>query len=157
MTLRRGLPLLAALVLALAAGAPARAETTAGIRAGLSVDPDQFLFGAHLNVAPVGRNVYIVPSLEAGLGDDLFTLSFNGDVQYRFDVSRGSEVRPYAGGGLALYYVDVDRGGSDTEVGVNVLGGIFFGRASGNPMFVEAKAGLSDEVPDWKFIFGINF
>jgi hypothetical protein len=155
--IRRHLVLLLAVLALAPAAVPARAETTAGVRAGLSVDPDQFVFGAHLNIAPVGRNVYIVPSAEAGFGDDVFTLAFNGDVQYRFDVSRGSEVRPYAGGGLSIFYVDVDRGGSDTEVGVDVLGGIFFGRASGNPMFVEAKAGLSDEVPDWKFIFGVNF
>jgi len=146
----------ASVVLMAAGSVTARAETSAGLRGGLSVDPDQFLVGAHLNLSPVGENVYIVPSAEAGFGDDLFTLSFNGDVQYRFDVSRGSQVRPYAGGGLTLYYVDFD-GGSDSELGVAVLGGIFFGRTSRNPMFVEMKAGLTNEVPDWKFIFGINF
>lgn len=145
------------LVLALLtlAAPPSRAETSAGIRAGLSDDPDQVLFGGQLNLDAVSEHVYIVPSAEAGFGDDLFTLSFNGDVQYRFDVS--GSVRPYAGGGLSLFYWNHDNGGDDTEFGVDVLGGIFFGRASGNPMFVEAKADLSDDLPDWKFIFGINF
>jgi hypothetical protein len=145
----------ASIVVMTAGSVTAPADTSAVLRGGLSVDPDQFLVGAHLNLSPVGENVYIVPSAEAGFGDDLFTLSFNGDVQYRFDVRRGSEVRPYAGGGLTLYYVDFD-GGSDSELGVSVLGGIFFARTSGNPMFLEVKAGLSNEVPDWKIVFGIN-
>jgi len=134
----------------------ARAETSAGIRGGLSSNPDQFLFGGQLNLDAISEHVYIVPSGEAGFGDDAFTLSFNGDVQYRFDVE--GKVRPYAGGGLTVYYFNLDNGGgSDTNLGVTVLGGIFFGQSHGHPMFVEAKAGLTDEVPDWKFIFGINF
>ena len=158
MTARRAVPFLALVIVALSLGtAPALADTSAGIRAGLSVDPDQFLFGGQLNLDPVGKHVFIVPSAELGLGDNLTTLSFNGDVQYRFPVSQGSDLRPYAGGGLAIYWVDVDGGGSDTEVGVNLLGGIFFGDASGNPMFIDVKLGLVDEVPDWKFVFGINF
>jgi len=150
--------LVATIALSMACVPAAMADTSAGIRGGFSSSPDQFLFGGQLNLSPVGRNVYIVPSGEVGFGDNATTLSFNGDVQYRFDVHRGSEVRPYAGGGLALYYVNLDGGGgSDTNMGVDILGGIFFGRMSGNPMFVEVKAGLTDEVPDWKFIFGINF
>ena len=143
-------------VLFLAAGPrPSFAETSAGLRVGLGIDPDQVLVGGQVNLDALSEHVYIVPSAEAGFGDDAFTLSFNGDVQYRFDV-QGS-VRPYAGGGLTLFYYDLDEGrGDDTELGVAVLGGIFFGRAEGNPMFVEAKAGIGD-IPEWKIMFGINF
>jgi hypothetical protein len=139
----------------LALASPAHSDTSAGIRAGLSVDPDQVVFGAHLNLSPVSEHVYIVPSAEAGFGNDATTIAINGDVQYRFD--RDGTVRPYAGGGLAIYYVNVDGGGSDTNVGVDILGGIFFGDANGHPLFVDVKAGLTDEVPDWKFMLGINF
>jgi hypothetical protein len=48
-------------------------------------------------------------------------------------------------------------GGSDTNLGVDILGGIFFGEMNGRPMFVDVKAGITDEVPDWKFQFGFNF
>src|SRR5215216_1089786 len=125
---------------------PAAAEVSGGLRVGFSSSPDQFLAGGQLNLDPVSSHVYIVPSGEAGFGDDAFTLSFNGDVQYRFDAD--DKVRPYAGGGLTIYYFNLDNefgGGSDTNVGVTVLGGIFFGRDSGHPMFAEAKAGLTDE------------
>lgn len=145
-------------LLSLAFVAPSRAETSTGFRGGFSSNPDQLLLGGQLNFSPVSHHVYIVPSAEAGFGDDAFTISVNGDVQYRFDVQ--DKVRPYAGGGLTLYYINLDNtlgGGSDTNLGVTVLGGIFFGKDSGHPMFAEAKAGLTEKVPDWKFIFGINF
>ena len=152
--------LLAVAVVLLAFGAsPAAAEVSGGLRVGFSSSPDQFLAGGQLNLDPISEHVYIVPSAEAGFGDDAFTISANGDVQYRFDV-QDSKVRPYAGGGVSLYYVNLDNdfgGGSDTNVGVSILGGIFFGKDSGHPMFAEVKAGLTDEVPDWKFIFGVNF
>jgi hypothetical protein len=147
------LVLTAAILLLLAPAA--RADVATGLRGGLSVDPDQFLFGGHLEFAPIADQLYVVPSGEAGFGDHLFTLSFNGDLQYRFKVH--SDVRPYAGGGLAMYFVDSDFGGSDTQLGVNALGGIYFGRNSRKPMFIDAKLGISDEVPSWKFVFGVTF
>ena len=38
---------------------------------------------------------------------------------------------------------------------MNALGGIFFG--SDPRMFVELKLALTDDIPDLKFIFGVNF
>jgi len=127
----------------------------AGLRGGFSSDPDQFLFGGQIEPDPIAdNNLYIIPSGEVGLGDDLFSLSFNGDFQYRFDVS--GSVRPFAGMGVALWWVDPDNGGdSDTEFGVNALGGIFFGNKY--PMFLELKLGLTDDIPDLKLVYGINF
>jgi len=134
-----------------------RADTSVGLHGGFSSAPDQFIVGPHLNLAPVADNLYIVPSGEVGFGDHAFTMAFNGDLQYRFVVHR-SKVRPYAGGGLSVYFVDPEGfGGSDTHMGADILGGMFFGRLNGQPMFVDVKLGLTTEVPDWKFQFGFNF
>jgi hypothetical protein len=38
-----------------------------------------------------------------------------------------------------------------------VLGGLFFGSTNGPPLFVDVKLGLTDEIPDWKFMFGVMF
>jgi hypothetical protein len=146
---------LAVLLGAVVAASSARAETSIGLRGGLSIDPDQFLIGLHIQPPAVGRNLYIVPNADVGFGDDIFSLSFNGDLQYQF--AGGETVRPYAGGGLSLYYYDVDRGGSDTEFGVNALGGLLFDRRSGPPVFLEMKLGLTDRTPDWKFLVGLMF
>ena len=127
----------------------------AGLRAGFSGDPDQFLFGGQIEPDPIAKNIHIVPSAEVGLGDELFSLAFQGDFQYRFETGGG--VRPYAGAGLAVTYFDPDFEGADseTEFGVNALGGLYFGNKT--PMFVDVKLGLTDEVPDFKAVFGINF
>lgn len=138
--------------------APTVGAVPAGLRGGFSSDPDQFLFGLQIEPPPIGENIHIVPSVEAGLGDDAFSLSFNGDFQYRFRTSDG--IRPFVGAGVALWWVDFDNGpgdDSETEFGVNALGGVFFGSQSGPPMFVELKLGLTDEIPDLKFVFGVNF
>jgi len=149
--------LTAATALLLVSAGMGQARTTWGLHGGLSSNPDQFIVGPHLNLEAVGERVYIVPSGEVGFGDDVFTMSFNGDVQYRFLV-HDSKVHPYAGGGLSLFFFDPDGpGGSDSNLGVNILGGIFFGEMNGRPMFVDVKAGLTDEVPDWKFQFGFQF
>ena len=133
------------------------ARTSWGLHGGFSSNPDQFIVGPHLNLDAVGERVYIVPSGEVGFGDHVFTMAFNGDVQYRFAV-RNSKVHPYAGGGLTLLVANPDGpGGSDTNLGIMALGGIFFGEMNGKPMFVDAKFGVTDQVPDWKFQFGFNF
>ena len=130
------------------------AYASGGLRAGLSDDPDQFLFGGQIEPDPVAENVHIVPSGEVGISDDLFSLQFNGDVQYRFRTDSG--IRPYVGAGLTLAWYDPEGGGdSNTEIGLNALGGLYFGKKT--PMFVDLKLGLTDDVPDLKAVFGINF
>ena len=129
----------------------------AGVRAGFSSNPDQFVFGVQMEFPPLADNLYVVPSAEVGIGDDAFSLAVNGDLQYRFHTSSG--IRPYVGGGLNLYYFDpdADNADSNTNIGVSALGGLFFGSAEGRPLFVDVKLGLTDEVPDWKFMFGVMF
>lgn len=146
--------LAAAAALTVAGGALA-ATSQVGLRGGFSSGPDQVVFGVHFQPPPVAKQLYIVPSAEAGLGDNAFTLAFNGDLEYQF-TAQGS-VRPYAGGGLSLYYVNVDNGGSDTNLGVSALGGLLFDRSKGWPIFLEAKLGLTDEVPDFKLVAGLMF
>lgn len=152
-------------LLAVLALAPAsHAEVWGGVRGGFSFDPDQVNLGGQLEFDPVADNLYIVPSGELGLGDDAFTLSFNGDLQYRFQTQ--GKVRPFLGGGLTLFFIDYDRnrfgssfGGDDsaTDLGVSFVGGIMFRSGSGHPMFVEARLALTDEIPDGKIMFAVNF
>lgn len=53
----------------------------------------------------------------------------NGNVIYNID-ARSTTVFPYAGGGLNVAHASFDggpgNGGSDTEIGLNVLGGVKF-------------------------------
>ena len=121
------LAILAAALLLVTTG-HAQAHTSAGLHGGFSSSPDQFVIGPHLNLSAVGEDLYVVPSGEIGFGDNVLTLAFNGDLQYRFVVHR-SKVRPYAGGGMTMFFFDPDGpGGSSTNLGVNLLAASSSGR-----------------------------
>ena len=127
------------------------AASSAGLRAGLSIEPDDFIIGVHFRTDPLAEELYFVPSIEAGFGD-ITMIAFNGDFHYVFETN--SKLRPYAGGGVTVNWFDT-RGGSDTEVGGSILGGLFFTRTSKGSMFFEMKLGLGD-VPDAKLLVGWN-
>lgn len=134
---------LMALVCLTAATAPALASV--GLRAGLSLSPDDFLVGVHFKTDALSENLRFVPSVEAGFGD-VTMIAGNADLHYVFKTK--SKLAPYAGGGLTINWFDND-GGSDTEVGGSFLGGIQLTPK----MFFEAKLGLGD-VPNAKFVVG---
>jgi len=134
----------------LGSAGPAFAESGIGFRAGLSLDPDDFVIGIHFRTDPISENnLFIVPSIEAGFGD-VTMLALNGDLHYVFNAD--AKVDPYIGGGVTVNWFDTE-GDSDTEVGGGVLGGILFG--STRQMFFEVKIGLGD-VPDAKLLVGWN-
>lgn len=138
------------------AGSPAHAEPLRfGAQAGLSVNPDQFVFGLHA-VAPLSRTVDFVPGFELGVGNSAFTIALNGDVHV--NLTTDSSLRPYVGGGLTYYHVDPSASGasSSSNVGGSLLGGIWLGRKRATPFFLEAKIGLGGDVPDFKAMIGLN-
>jgi len=127
-----------------------------GPRVGLSIDPDQFVFGGQMIIGELAPDLTFDPSLEFGIGDNVTVIAMNFDLHYHFTVS-GSSWRPYAGGGLGLNFIDVEgEGGSDTEVGLNIIGGAGVPTASGNRFFGELRLGVGD-IPEIKLIAGWNF
>lgn len=76
-------------------------------------------------------------------GGDVTYFELNGNMAYNF-TPRGSSVRPYAGGGLHLARIDRGSysGSSDTELGLNILGGLAFPGAGRTLPFVELKLGI---------------
>jgi hypothetical protein len=129
-----------------------------GPRVGLTIDPDQVHFGAHIDYGNLARHVRLQPNVEVGIGDDLTLVALNFEAAYRFS-SRWDVWTPYLGGGPSVQFVGNDNGlgdGSNTEMGLNLLGGIDKGLASGSRFFMEAKLGLVD-APDFKFTVGWTF
>lgn len=70
-------------------------------------------------------------------GADVTYWELNGNVVYNFELPE-STVEPYAGGGLSVDHIDVEGVGDDTDVGLNVLGGLRFPQAAIVP-YLEAK------------------
>jgi hypothetical protein len=129
---------------------PAAAQD-AGVRGGISVDPDQFYFGGHLETSPLVDRLHFRPNVEVGFGDDLMLIGANMEFVYKFPLQREWSV--YAGGGPALNiysFDDVDD--SETEVGLNLLVGVETERG----LFFEFKIGTFDS-PDFKFGVGWTF
>lgn len=139
------LSLLIFALIAMTSPTPASAIAGAGIHLGGTVDPDDFLVGLHWKSKPVAENIAIVPSFEAGFGD---VTMIAGNIDAHYDFKGSSKWEPYAGGGVTLNWFDFD-GGSDTEFGGSILGGIQLN----SQWFFETKFGLGD-VPDWKFYVG---
>jgi hypothetical protein len=122
-----------------------------GIRAGLSVDPDQFYFGGHLETGPLVDRLHFRPNLEVGFGDDLTLIAANMEFVYKFPSRSGWTF--YAGGGPALnVFIDDATDDSNTEAGLNLLIGVEQARG----LFFEFKFGVVDS-PDFKFGVGWTF
>lgn len=129
--------------------APVRAQD-AGIRGGISVDPDQFYFGGHIETSPLVDRLHFRPNLEVGVGDDLMLIAANMEFVYKFGRRSGWGI--YAGAGPALNIYMVDDADSEMDAGFNVL----VGAESSGGLFFEFKIGAIDS-PDFKFGIGYTW
>jgi hypothetical protein len=127
----------------------------AGVRAGVSVDPDQFYFGGHLELGPVVEQLWFRPNLEIGIGNSATVVAINGEFSYPFPLRR-REWSVYVGAGPAVNIISFDNptGNRDT----NVEGGFNFllGLSHEEGFFTELKVGALDS-PDLKFGIGYTF
>lgn len=129
-----------------------------GPRLGLSLNPDQVHFGAHLDFGQFADHVRFQPNLELGFGEDVKLFTINAEAAYRFN-SRWEMWSPYLGGGLGANIKSTDMGDSNesqTDIGVNLLAGVEKGLSNGDRFFLEGKVSLND-VPDMKVTAGWTF
>lgn len=134
-----------------------------GVRGGINMNPDQLSFGAHVDAGTVSSRVRFQPSFELGLGNGVTLASANFDVHYLFSQRAW---RPYAGGGLGINFIDVNRGfgagrGLDVEPVVNLVGGVEWGKPrAGSRAFrrylLEARIGMG-QTPDFRLVAGLSF
>jgi hypothetical protein len=144
---------LAGIVSAVPAGV--EAQMSAGPAAAFHDDLD-FGIGAFLSVPvpSLAENLSIVPSFIYYFPDGVDAFEINGDVMYAFEVSEDTPVLPFAFAGLNIMRVSLDTPGtsaSNTEIGLNLGGGITFRAESVRP-FVGAKFEIGDA--DGFVIFG---
>ena len=131
------------------AAAPAEAQVSPGVQAGVSLDPDQFYFGGHIETTPLVDRLRFRPSVDIGIGD-INSVAGNFDFTYTFP--GGSPWNLYVGGGPSINWYDFDNGGSDTEGGFNFI----IGAKNRDRLFFELKVGMEGS-PDLKFGVGYTF
>jgi hypothetical protein len=142
--------LLAALAFAVVLPVPVAAQAP-GVRAGISVDPDQFFLGGHYETGPLVDRLHFKPNLEVGFGDDITHVGVNFEFVYK--ILTRDEWTLYAGGGPAINYYSFDgRDDGETEPGFNAI----FGAETSRGLFFEVKLGAPDS-PDLKFTVGWTF
>ena len=143
-----GLSFLLALVVVSAV--PAAAQD-AGVRAGISIDPDQFYFGGHIETGPLIDRLHFRPNVEIGFGDDIMLIGVNMEFVYKFPQRRGWNIYAGAGPALNVYTFD-DSDDSSTDAGFNIL----VGAEQSRGLMFEFKIGAIDS-PDFKFGVGWTF
>jgi len=140
-----------------AIAAPAAAQSSVGVRAGLSGDPDQFVFGGHYESDELIDRVTFRPNAEIGVGDNQVVFAINLEFAYSIPL-QNRDWRLYAGGGPAVNIrsFDDDHPGhamdDDVGGGFNVILGIQHERG----LFTEIKVGAMDS-PSVKFVVGYVF
>lgn len=125
-----------------------------GARLGYGTDPDQFVFGAQAVLGRTLKFMRFAPSIDAGFGSGTSTLLLNADVRLFSFTTPGSQAHLYAGGGPALAFLSVKDGGSDTEVGLNLVTGLTFPLGEKNEYNLEVRFGFAD-MPNLRVLFGV--
>ena len=122
-----------------------------GLRAGFSLEPDQFVVGGQVALGKKLGIARIVPSVDVGFGNAITTIAFNADAQFRLNVE-DSKVALYLGAGPTVLYYDPEGGNSAWELGLSLLAGIRLPLGGFPPTSFEARFGVGD-IPDFKGIF----
>jgi len=149
------------LAVLIAGAGTAQAETAWGIRGGATFDPDQIHLGVHMNGGELFTDGWFIPNIEVGFGDDLTLIALNPELVYKFNRRSSADWGFYIGAGLGINFYTWDDDefggdGSETELGVNCLGGMSRKLSAGNDLFFELKLGAADS-PDAKVTVGLTF
>jgi len=137
-------------------------DSSFGLRAGFSSNPNQLVLGGQMSVGEVAPNLTFDPNIELGFGDNVTILAFNMDMHYHFDMVRSSW-QPYLGGGAGIHHIQIDLPpGVGDDSFTRVAGSFILGAGvptrSGNRFFTELKVGLGDSyTADLKMLVGWNF
>ena len=146
-------------LLALGFATSSAAQEQVGIRAGVSGDPDQFVFGGHIETSPLLDRLVFRPNAEIGIGSNRILIALNLEFAYKIPIE-GNPWTAYVGAGPALNILNFSdddgrrrgRDGTEAEGGFNILLGVEHDEG----LFTEFKIGASDS-PDLKFIVGYSF
>jgi hypothetical protein len=128
-----------------------------GVRAGASIDPDQFYAGAHFETGELAERLRFRPNVEVGVGDNVTLVALNFEFTYRLPPTAPRLPRAlsmwhlYVGAGPALNIFKF-RNDTRSEGGFNGL----IGLAHAKGLFAEAKVGALKS-PSFKFGVGYTF
>jgi hypothetical protein len=131
----------------------AHADSLVGVRTGVYTEAEAGFFGAEV-VTPIAQTWYFNPNLEyAFVGVDRDVLSINGDFHYDFILDRPFYL--WAGAGPAVIVREVVPGDRQTDLGVNLIGGMGWKKTNVEP-YLQGKVAFSDDT-EAVLAFGARF
>ncbi|PKK82593.1 MAG: hypothetical protein CVT49_12995 [candidate division Zixibacteria bacterium HGW-Zixibacteria-1] len=125
-----------------------------GLRAGYGTNPDQFVIGTQAILGKTLGFMRFAPSFDVGFGDKMTTYLVNADFHLLSFAPPGSPAGLYFGAGASIAVLDVNKDGSDTEIGLNVVTGLTFPMGRKNDYNMEVRFGFAD-MPDLRILFGV--
>ena len=99
-----------------------------------------YRFGVNLDVP---LTLVAQPAVEYQFVDGDATV-LQGDFNVLAEFSGSAALAPYAGAGLAVGYVDPEVGDSNTDIGLNVLGGVVLNPTGFGQPFAQARYTFAD-------------
>lgn len=155
---RLRIPLTTGLLLAaLAAPAAAQNAWDFGIRGGVYTDDSDPFVGVEVLTRLGGTRWFFNPNVEVVFPDNGDLITLNGDFHYDLPVE--GSVYVWVGGGPAIIFRDPDRprnDDSETDVGLNLLGGVGFLKGQPVRPYVQGKVLVADE-SEAVLAFGVRF
>lgn len=127
-----------------------------GLRAGVTLNPDQFHMGFHVKTVEIGPHFRGQPSFELGVGNDFTVVTINPDLIYTWENSR-KPIHPYLGWGVGFAIFNrrsIEK--TSYKVGINLLAGIEIPVGNERSLLIESKFGFGG-IPEIKLISGITF
>ncbi len=134
-----------------------------GVRGGFYSDAEAGFLGGELLMG-VTRSWFFNPNVEYVFVDDGSLWTLNGDFHYDFPTR--SNLAVWAGGGPAVIFSEIDpprgcrgrncEGQDDTELGLNLLGGVGFAERGPIRPYVQGKVILADNT-EAAIAFGLRF
>lgn len=105
-----------------------QAQTVVGGAVAYHDDLEAFGVGGYVGIplSQIHESLALNPNFIFFFPDGGDYWELNGDLIWRFPVSGDSPVLPFALGGIAIAHVSPDVGNSDTDIGINLGGGVIF-------------------------------
>lgn len=115
-------------LLALSSAPEAHAQTMFGAEAMVGTDTEFGIGGRfHMDLAPGAPNLEIMGSFDYFFPDGPGEYwEINGNAWYRIPTTGSRTTVPYVGGGLNIGHFDREATADDTDVGINLGGGVRF-------------------------------
>jgi hypothetical protein len=135
---------------------PTLAWGGAGIQAGASLDPDQFVLGGvyYWEGNPIPSTDWTLPVVELGLGNEIVLLTAATGLNYRFPMR--SKLGIYGGLEAGLNVAFVQDGDDDLEAGLMAVVGFDYPSVGDDRWGGEVKIDLANS-PDFKFLVTYAF